>query len=74
MESLGHFAFGPIANPRKNYPVEIQLNYDTEGLLKIKAVDLDSGKEMSQVMSDDKNQELADLTYDKQLVESVKIN
>ncbi|MBL8270983.1 Hsp70 family protein [Steroidobacter sp.] len=37
--SLGRFAFGPIRKPRKNYPIEIQLRYDSEGMAVVVARD-----------------------------------
>ncbi len=48
---LGVFEFGPIAAPRKNYPVEITLSYDAEGIVTVSAFDPESGTRMDQVLS-----------------------
>ncbi|MFL0797268.1 MAG: Hsp70 family protein [Cellvibrionaceae bacterium] len=47
--SLGFFAFG-IDTPRKNYPVEIELSYDLEGIVTVTARDPESGHEIRQIM------------------------
>ena len=48
---LGVFEFGPIAAPRKNYPVEITLSYDAEGIVMVSALDPEAGTAMEQVVS-----------------------
>ena len=48
---LGVFEFGPIASPRKNYPVEITLSYDAEGIVMASALDPEAGTTMEQVIS-----------------------
>ena len=50
--SLGYFEFGPIETPRKNYPVEITLAYDMEGLVRVTAKDPTTGKKMGQIMDE----------------------
>jgi len=45
--SLGLFAFGPIRRPRKNYPIEVSLSYDREGLVKLTARDPQSGESIN---------------------------
>jgi len=50
--SLGFFAFG-IDTPRKNYPVEIELAYDLEGIVTITARDPETGREIRQIMDQD---------------------
>ncbi len=50
--SLGYFAFS-ITNPRKNYPVEIQLAYDLEGIVTVSASDPATGQAIEQVMDAD---------------------
>lgn len=55
--SLGFFAFA-IDNPRKDYPVEIELAYDLEGIVVITARDPETGQQMQQVM--DKETEALD--------------
>jgi len=72
--SLGHFAFGPIRNPRKNYPVEITLKYDEEGLVKVTAKDTETGEVMEQIIEDGEGEGLAHLTEHREWVNSLRIN
>lgn len=48
---LGVFEFGPIQSPRKNYPVEVTLTYDEDGIVMVSAYDPESGAKMEQVAS-----------------------
>jgi molecular chaperone DnaK len=48
--SLGNFDFGPIRRPRKNYPVEITLAYDFEGVVNVSARDPQTNESMSACM------------------------
>jgi molecular chaperone DnaK len=50
--SLGFFAFG-IETPRKNYPVEIEMAYDLEGIVTVTARDPETGREIRQIMDQD---------------------
>jgi molecular chaperone DnaK len=49
--SLGHFEFGPIRKPRKNYPVEITLGYDAEGVVTVSARDAHTNEQMHRAMT-----------------------
>jgi molecular chaperone DnaK len=51
--SLGHFAFGPIANPRKNYPTEITVRYEIDGTVNIVAHDPESGERLERILHRD---------------------
>ncbi len=51
--SLGYFAFGPIENPKKNYPIMITLAYDVQGMVKVTARDEETGKSIEQVLNDE---------------------
>ena len=46
--SLGHFKFGPIKEPRMNYPVEVTASIGNDGLIHIEARDKISGTILSQ--------------------------
>jgi molecular chaperone DnaK len=50
-QRLGYFAFGPLRAPRLNYPVEITLAYDAEGLVRVTAKDLVTGDALQREMS-----------------------
>jgi molecular chaperone DnaK len=52
--SLGHFAF-PIAEPRKNYPLEVTLGYDDQGMVSVNAHDPESGHEVKRELGDSKH-------------------
>ncbi len=45
--SLGHFSFGPIASPRKNYPLEVTITYEQEGFVKVVAKDPRTGQQIN---------------------------
>ncbi len=45
--SLGHFAFGPINNPRKNTPLEVTVSIGRDGLVNVSAKDPASGREIA---------------------------
>lgn len=51
--SLGHFAFGPIAAPRKNYPLEITVTYEREGFVQVVAKDPRTGQQMNAVLNEE---------------------
>jgi molecular chaperone DnaK len=74
VESLGFFAFGPISRPRKNYPVEITLSYDADGIIKIKARDPETGSEMDRILEADDQAELAHLAQHRDWIKNIKIN
>jgi molecular chaperone DnaK len=71
--SLGHFAFGPIANPRANYPVEITAAYDEQGIVKITARD-ESGREMQRLLAQGDESWSGDFLTDRQLVAESSVN
>ena len=50
-QSLGHFAFGPLRAPRLNYPVELSLAYDSEGLVRVTAKDMVTGEALQREMA-----------------------
>jgi molecular chaperone DnaK len=50
-QSLGHFAFGPLRAPRLDYPVELSLAYDAEGLVRVTARDLVTGEALQREMA-----------------------
>ena len=73
--SLGHCAFGPIEHPKRNYPVEVTVALGRDGLVRINARDLVTGKEMAHTLEEGGGslggQELEE---QRRLVESVQIN
>mgnify|MGYP000512291338 CR=1 FL=1 len=72
-KSLGYFIFG-IDAPRKNYPVEITLAYDLEGMVKVTAKDPETGGVLEQIMGEDGHAVSADLLAQKEWVEQLTIN
>ena len=74
VQSLGHFAFGPLANPRKNLPVEITIKADMEGLLHITAKEPSSGQVINQTMGNDGESYAPWLHEQKTLVSNTPVN
>jgi molecular chaperone DnaK (HSP70) len=44
-ESLGVFRFGPLTSGRTDVPIKLQLGYETNGLINVRMVDLESRRE-----------------------------
>ncbi|MBY0398930.1 Hsp70 family protein, partial [Myxococcota bacterium] len=72
--SLGHFAFGPIASPRKNYPVEVTVAYDGEGLVRVAARDPNTGSAMERMLDASEGGASLERKGQRDLVTSVRIN
>lgn len=73
--SLGHFAFGPIENPKKNYPVEVTVALARDGLVRVTARDLVIGKEIAHTLEEGGGSLGGrDLDEQRRLVDSVQIN
>jgi molecular chaperone DnaK len=68
--SLGHFSFGPIAAPRKNYPVE----YDLDGLVHVTARDPRTGNAMEHRVEDRSRVDASELEKARELVMSQALN
>lgn len=71
---LGMFAFSHIENPRKNYPVEVTLSYDSEGIVIVSAFDPETGKREEQVMGAGSQEHAAWLHEQKNRLVSLRIN
>lgn len=50
--SLGHFAFGPLNNPRKNTPLEVTVAIGRDGLVNVSAKDPASGREIARSLQE----------------------
>ena len=72
--SLGQFSFGPIKKPRVNYPLEIQLFYDRDGLVKAVATDAETGEQLQQTMGLESHALSETLTEQRDWVTSARIN
>lgn len=71
--SLGFFAFS-IENPRKNYPVEIELAYDLEGIVTVTARDPATGARIQQVM-DQESEGLDNVLLEQQnWIQALRVN
>jgi len=71
--SLGHFAFGPLRSPRVNYPVELQLAYDTEGLVRVTAKDLVTGELLQRELAASGESDVARLGRGRELLSTVQL-
>jgi len=72
--SLGHFAFGPIKRPKKNYPVEVTLAYDSEGLVKVTAKDVTTGEALERDLTSSDNPDLARFSKARGLLQGIEVN
>jgi molecular chaperone DnaK len=74
VSSLGHFGFGPIANPRKNYPIEISFAYDVEGVVTVSARDGQTNQQVARVMSAEEGALDHVLLEQRAWVQKIRIN
>jgi molecular chaperone DnaK len=72
--SLGYFAFGPIAEPRKNYPIELVLTYDLDGLVRVTARDPRTGRELEHVMAEGASGDAAQVARVRAAIAGLRIN
>lgn len=72
--SLGYFAFGPIAEPRKNYPIELVCACDADGLVRVTARDPRTGKELEHLMTDAGGGDAGQVGRIRASIEGLRIN
>jgi molecular chaperone DnaK len=73
--SLGHFSFGPIEQPRRNFPIEIQVALTAAGLVQVTAREPANGRAMAFTVTQDGSVPVdAAMALQRQLVDSVQIN
>jgi len=73
--SLGHFAFGPIRDPKRNYPVEVTVSLESDGLVRVTARDQVTGAEMAHTLEEGGGGNVPqDLVEQRRLVESASVN
>lgn len=72
--SLGKFAFGPIASPRKNHPLEVSISYDSEGLVQVKARDPDNNSEIEYYIQSGEGINTQLIAKEKKEIDSLMIN
>ena len=72
--SLGMFAFGPLRNPRKNYPVELTVAYDAEGLVKVTAKDMVTGVALERDLAQQDDPDAVRYALARKLVQAVGIS
>jgi molecular chaperone DnaK len=70
--SLGHFAFGPLANPRRNAPLEVTAAIGRDGLVKVTARDPASGREIAHSLQEEAGG--GDWEEQRQWVEGAAVN
>lgn len=72
LTSLGHFAFGPLRAPQKNYPVEVTLAYDVQGMVRVAAKDLITGQSLERELSASADADASRVLLAKQLLDAVQ--
>jgi molecular chaperone DnaK (HSP70) len=45
-ESLGQLVYGPISNPKRNYPIEMSISFNEDGVIVTRALDRNTGEEV----------------------------
>lgn len=51
--SLGRFSFGPILAPRADYPVDLEIGCNAEGLVRVTAMDPLTGRSIDRVLQEE---------------------
>lgn len=74
VDSLGHFAFGPIRRPHKNYPVEVTVSYDVEGMARVQARDPISGETLERNLLDGSDPGGARLAQERAWLGEITVN
>ena len=72
-QSLGYFAFGPLRAPRLNYPVELSLAYDSEGLVRVTAKDMVTGEALQREMAAGGDSDLQRLQQGRACLAGIKL-
>lgn len=72
--SLGHFAFGPIERPRKNFPVEIEVRLREDGTVAVTARDPDTGAAISQELDERQRERSARFVEERAQIEGIRLN
>jgi molecular chaperone DnaK len=70
--SLGRFIFGPLERPQRNYPVELTVGYDAQGLVRVQAKDLITLRSLQRDFSDSQDTDLAALSHARELLASLQ--
>jgi molecular chaperone DnaK (HSP70) len=74
VDSLGYFAFGPIRRPQKNYPVEVTVSYNAEGMARVQARDPISGETLERNMLDTSDPGAARLAQERAWLGGITVN
>jgi molecular chaperone DnaK len=74
VDSLGLIAFGPIRRPQKNYPVEVTVGYNAEGIARVQARDPVSGETLERSLLDSSDPNAARLAQERAWLEGISIN
>ena len=72
--SLGHFAFGPIEKPRKNFAVEVEVRLREDGTVAVTARDPESGRAIRQELDDRQRERSARFVEERAQVEGLRVN
>jgi molecular chaperone DnaK len=73
-QSLGHFVFGPIAEPRKNYPIELVVTYDLDGLVRVNARDPRTGRELEHMLTEGGGTDATKVARVRAAIDGLRIN
>jgi molecular chaperone DnaK len=74
VDSLGLVAFGPIRRPQKNYPVEVTVSYNSEGMARVQARDPVSGETLERSLLDNSDPNAARLAQERAWLGGISVN
>lgn len=72
--SIGSFSFGPIKTPKKNYPIDVTISYDLNGIVQVVARDPHTKEEIQRQFEREENKPRDRLLQLSELVRSVRLN
>lgn len=71
---LGQLVVGPLPSPKINYPIDVSVEYQTDGTVSVRAFDPQTGVELNQNFGRKEQVELSNLTTQRALVRATLIN
>jgi molecular chaperone DnaK len=72
--SLGQLVVGPLPSPRQNYPVDVTVEAQEDGTIRVSAWDAETGVELQQTFGRDGGDGFGHLATQRALVRSTAIN
>jgi molecular chaperone DnaK len=71
--SLGHFEFGPLSNPRRGRPTELELAYSVNGLVTVTVKDPENNLQVQRVLGEKEQKYSQGLAEQKSILDSIRL-